>query len=72
MFLNTDGYHFKSLEKIINDQQDENLEVFYFSNSLDIKNGIKDTRRLNEANVLELSSKDTFQCFYEKITPNYV
>ena len=65
-----DGYHFKSVEKMINDSS-ETLPAYFFISEAGVPGGIIDVYDMRQANILDLADKNTFQSFYEKISPNY-
>lgn len=65
-----DGYHFKSVEKMINDS-DNNIPAYFFISEAGVPGGIIDVYDMRQANILDLADKNTFQSFYEKISPNY-
>ena len=69
LWRDMDGYHFKSLEKMITDNTD-NIEI-YFTQRKDSENAIQDVMAMEESNIFNLSKSNSFQAFYEKIMPNY-
>jgi hypothetical protein len=70
LWRDIDGYHFKSVEKMIADSAE--IKNFYvFTNETTYPFAIKTVYEMSEANILELSDNNVFQSFYEKITPNY-
>jgi hypothetical protein len=70
LWRDIDGYHFKSVEKMIADSAE--IKNFYvFTNETTYPFAIKAVYEMSEANILELSDNNVFQSFYEKITPNY-
>jgi hypothetical protein len=65
------GYNFKSVEKLLNDQKDTEYEKIVFTNDTNIPNQVRNITQMHEANVLDLAKSKVFQTYYEKISPNY-
>jgi len=70
LWRDIDGYHFKSVEKMIADAP-ENKNFYVFTNETTYPFAVKAVYEMSEANILQLSDNSVFQSFYEKITPNY-
>jgi hypothetical protein len=66
-----EGYKFKSIEKLISEQEDVEHEKINFSDSAEVVNQVKTITQMHEPNVLMLAKNNVFQTYYEKITPNY-
>lgn len=70
LWRDIDGYHFKSVEKMIADSP--LIKNFYvLTNETTYPFAVKSIYEMSEANILKLSDNNVFQSFYEKITPNY-
>ena len=52
LWRDMDGYHFKSLEKMITESE-ENIEI-YFTQEKDRENAIQDVKAMEESNIFEL------------------
>ena len=67
------GYHFKSIDSILKEKKNGEIEKLYFSDlsSEENKQVILDIYEMNEANILELSKNEAFQSYYERYSPNY-
>lgn len=70
LWRDVDKYYFKSVEKIITDFEDAELEKITFNNKNELT-CVRDIDVMREADIYELSSSNIFQSFYEKIIPNY-
>ena len=71
LWRDTEGYHFRSVEGLIDDQKDVENEKIYFLREPTIENAVRQVLGMNEADVLQLATNNTFQSYYEKISPNY-
>lgn len=71
MWRDRDGYHFKSVERMIRDQKNAELEQIYFTTDTGTVNGVRRIEQMHEPNIYQLTKLNVFQSFYEKIVPNY-
>jgi len=71
LWRDRDGYNFKSAEKMIKDQENDELEEIFFTKNIGTANNVRDIQQMHEPNILKLSNNNVFQSFYEKISPNY-
>ena len=66
-----EGFKFKSIEKLLSEQEDSEYEKISFSDDFSIPNQIRNISQMHEPNILQLAKNNIFQTYYEKITPNY-
>lgn len=70
LWRDIDGYHFKSVEKMITEPS-ENSAAYVFTSETTPPYAVKAVYQMSESNILKLSDENVFQSFYEKISPNY-
>ena len=70
LWRDIDGYHFKSVEKMITEPS-ETSAAYIFTSETTSPYAVKAVGEMSESNILKLSDENVFQSFYEKVSPNY-
>lgn len=65
------GYHFKSIEKLIDDSDDDNNKKFVMGRGNLLANRIHTFNTISEFDFLSLLNSKAYFSWYERITPDY-